>query len=282
MDWTREAFTMDANLTRAVKQGFVNFYKQGLIYRDTRLINWCAYLHTALSDLEVDYNDLAGKTFLSIPGLEQKVEVGVLVHFKYKVKGSEEYVTVATTRLETMLGDVAVAVHPEDERYQHLVGKELEHPFCKNRKMVVITDTYVDKDFGTGCVKITPAHDHNDFAMGKRHGLAEINIFADNGTVKCAGEFDGQHRFVARGTVEAALKKLGLFVKKDSHAMRLGICSRSGDIIEPLLKPQWWMDCKVGGMIVVDAKTPVVDGLQDGEEEFLRSGQPGREGRGCF
>ncbi len=244
VDWTREAFTMDENLTRAVKHAFVRFYKQGLIFRENKLVNWSSHLRTALSDLEVDHEDITGRTLKSLPGTDLKVEVGVLVHFKYKVKGEEEFLEVATTRLETMLGDVAVAVHPEDERYKQFLGKELEHPFFSDRKMTVIAASYVDKDFGTGCVKITPAHDPNDFEMGKRHGLEKITCFAEDGTISLGEEWKGKHRFLARREIEEALKKKDLFVKKEPHPMRLGFCSRSGDIVEPLLKPQWWMNCK--------------------------------------
>lgn len=245
VDWSRERFTMDQKLSRAVEEAFIRFHEQGLIYRDNRLVNWCPHLRTALSDLEVDYEDISGRTLLDIPGYSDKVEVGVLCEFKYKVKGSNSFLTVATTRLETMLGDVAVAVHPEDDRYKSFVGKQLEHPFFADRKMVVIADTMVDREFGTGCVKITPAHDPNDFKAGVRHKLEQINVFNEDGTINAnGGTFEKQHRFEARKTVEAALKEKGLWVDKKSHVMRLGLCSRSKDIIEPFLKPQWWMNCK--------------------------------------
>lgn len=247
VDWTREAFTMDDNLSCAVKHAFVQFHEQGLIYRDVRLVNWSPYLKTALSDLEVDYEEIDKRTLIKIPGLEgSQAEIGVMCYFKYKVKGEDDSLTVATTRLETMLGDVAVAVHPEDPRYASLVGKQLEHPFCADRKMTVIADAHVDKELGTGCVKITPAHDPNDFAIGNRHGLEKISIFDDLGAVNEVGGdlFKGQHRFVARRNVEEELKKKGLWVKKEPHAMRIGFCSRSKDIVEPMLKPQWWMNCK--------------------------------------
>eukprot|EP00927_Polykrikos_kofoidii_P012600 TRINITY_DN15448_c0_g1_i1.p1 TRINITY_DN15448_c0_g1~~TRINITY_DN15448_c0_g1_i1.p1 ORF type:complete len:1130 (+),score=196.99 TRINITY_DN15448_c0_g1_i1:503-3391(+) len=246
VDWERERFTMDAQCARAVEEAFIRFHDQGLIYRDNRLVNWCPHLRTALSDLEVDHEDLPGQTLFEVPGYDGKVEVGVLCEFKYMLKGSTtESLTVATTRLETMLGDVAVAVHPEDERYKSFVGKELDHPFFPNRKMVVVADTMVEMDFGTGCVKITPAHDHNDFKCGQRHKLEQINILDEHGHInEQGGPFAKQHRFEARKTMEEALKQKGLWVGKKSHAMRLGICSRSKDIIEPFLKPQWWMNCK--------------------------------------
>eukprot|EP00429_Kryptoperidinium_foliaceum_P070294 CAMPEP_0176054370 /NCGR_PEP_ID=MMETSP0120_2-20121206/27051_1 /TAXON_ID=160619 /ORGANISM="Kryptoperidinium foliaceum, Strain CCMP 1326" /LENGTH=1087 /DNA_ID=CAMNT_0017387835 /DNA_START=55 /DNA_END=3315 /DNA_ORIENTATION=- len=244
-DWTRERFTMDAMLNKAVVEAFVRFHEQGLIYRDNRLVNWSPHLRTALSDLEVDHEDIPGTTLLSIPGYDGKVEVGVLCEFKYPIKGSKEHLVVATTRLETMLGDVAVAVHPEDDRYKAFVGKELEHPFFPDRKMVVVADTMVDREFGTGCVKITPAHDVNDFKCGQRNGLEMISVFSEDGSINGnGGPFAGQHRFEGRKAVEEALKQKGLWVQKKSHAMRLGLCSRSKDIVEPFLKPQWWMNCK--------------------------------------
>jgi len=263
VDWTRERFTMDARCGRAVEEAFIRFHKQGLIYRDNRLVNWCPHLRTALSDLEVDHEDIPGKTLVDIPGYKDKVEVGVLCEFKYMVKGTKDALVVATTRLETMLGDSAVAVHPDDDRYKAFHGKELEHPFIPGRKMVVIADTMVDREFGTGCVKITPAHDHNDFRAGQRHKLAQINVFSEDGCInELGGEFAGQHRFEARKTVEEALKKKGLWVGKKSHAMRLGFCSRSKDIIEPYLKPQWWMNCK-------DLADKSVKALREGELKIL-------------
>ncbi|CAE7205115.1 valS1 [Symbiodinium natans] len=259
VDWTRERFTMDERCARAVEEAFIRFHERGLIYRDNRLVNWCPYLRTALSDLEVDHEDITGKTLVDVPGLKDKVEVGVLCEFKYTVKGTKEALTVATTRLETMLGDTAVAVHPEDDRYKAFHGKELEHPFFPDRKMVVIADTMVDREFGTGCVKITPAHDNNDFKAGVRHKLQQINVFTEDGNInENGGEFKGQHRFEARKTVEEALKKKGLWVGKKSHSMRLGFCSRSKDIIEPYLKPQWWMNCQ-------DLADRSVKALREGE-----------------
>jgi valyl-tRNA synthetase len=244
LDWSRECFTLDKTREIAVIEAFNRFYDEGKIFRGTRLVNWCPYLRTALSDLEVDYLDLTEKTMVSIPGTEMKVEVGAITSFKYKVKNSKESITVATTRLETMLGDTAVAVHPEDKRYTHLIGKELEHPFIKTRSMKVIADTMVDREFGTGAVKITPAHDFNDYKVGKQHNLEFIPVFSEEGLINSkGGPFAGQHRFEARIKVEEEMKKLGLYVDKKNNPMRLGICSRSGDIIEPMLTPQWWMNC---------------------------------------
>ncbi|CBX95543.1 similar to valyl-trna synthetase [Plenodomus lingam JN3] len=243
-DWTREAFTMDANLSHAVTESFVKMHEDGLIYRSNRIVNWCVQLNTALSTLEVDNKELTGRTVLSVPGYERKVEFGVLTHFKYAIDGTDQFIQVATTRPETMLGDSGIAVHPNDERYKHLVGKKARHPFV-DRLMPIVADDYVDPEFGTGAVKLTPAHDPNDFNLGKRHNLQFINILNDNGTMnKNAGKFEGQKRFDVRYTVVEALEKEGLFVKKEDNAMKVPICSRSGDVIEPIMKPQWWMKMK--------------------------------------
>ena len=258
-DWSREFFTMDSNLSAAVTEAFCRFYEQGKMSRDVRLVNWSSHLRTALSDLEVDYEEVSKRTLLPIPGSADKVEVGVIVTFKYPIKDREgEFMEVATTRLETMLGDVAVAVNPEDERYRHLIGSKLVHPFFADREMVVIADSYVDKEFGTGCVKITPGHDPNDFAIGKRHNLPMLNILSDDGTINSEGaEFAGLHRFLARRRVEEKLKELNLFVGKKDNPMKIPKCSRSGDIIEPVLRPQWWLDCRE---FAAEGKKAVADG----------------------
>lgn len=259
MDWSREFFTMNSDLSLAVTEAFCRFYEQGKMSRDVRLVNWSSQLRTALSDLEVDYEEVAKRTLLPIAGsASDKVEVGVIVTFKYPIKGREgEFMQVATTRLETMLGDVAVAVNPEDERYKHSIGSKLIHPFFPDRELIVIADSYVDKEFGTGCVKITPGHDPNDFAIGKRHGLPMLNILSDDGTINSEGaEFSGLHRFVARRRVEERLRELGLFVEKKDNPMKIPRCSRSGDIIEPVLRPQWWFDCRE---FAAEAKKAVAD-----------------------
>lgn len=181
---------MDEQRSLAVQESFVRMFEKGIIYRATRLVNWSCALKTAISDLEVEHMELEKPTWLKIPGHDpnKKYEFGILHHFTYKVKGTNEFIEVATTRLETMLGDVAVAVHPKDARYAHLVGKELEHPFCPDRKMVIITDDIlVNMEFGTGAVKITPAHDANDFACGVRHNLEKINILDENGRINHHG-----------------------------------------------------------------------------------------------
>jgi valyl-tRNA synthetase len=246
MDWSREAFTMDENLSAAVTETFVRLHEEGLIYRSNRLVNWCVKMNTALSNLEVDNKDLTGRTLLDVPGYERKVEFGVITHFKYPIDGMEgTFIEVATTRPETMLGDTAIAVHPNDARYKDLIGKKAKHPFV-DRLLPIIPDDYVDPEFGTGAVKITPAHDPNDFAIGKRHNLEFINILTDDGLLNhnAGPMFEGQKRFDARYTVTAELEKLGLFVKKEDNPMKVPICSKSKDVIEPIMKPQWWMKMK--------------------------------------
>lgn len=184
-DWTRSKFTMDPDLCVAVNEAFVRLHDEKIIYRDNRLVNWCTKLKTALSNLECENMELEGRTLLTVPDHDPKTkyEFGVIISFVYEIKGSTEKITVATTRLETMLGDTAVAVNPRDDRYKHLVGKFCKHPFVEGRKIPIIADEYVDIAFGTGAVKITPAHDLNDYAMGKRHNLEFINIFTDEGKV---------------------------------------------------------------------------------------------------
>jgi valyl-tRNA synthetase len=241
-DWTREAFTMDENLSAAVTETFCQLHEEGIIYRANRLVNWCTKLNTALSNLEVQNKELTGRTLLDVPGYDKKVEFGIIVHFKYQIEGSDEKIEVATTRPETMLGDTGIAVHPDDERYKHLVGKKAIHPFIEGRLMPIVADTYVEKDFGTGAVKITPAHDPNDFALGQRHKLEFINILNDDGTMnKNTGAYQGQKRFDVRYTIQEDLKKLGLFVDKKDNPMKVPMCEKSKDVIEPLMKPQWWM-----------------------------------------
>lgn len=241
-DWTREAFTMDENLSAAVTETFVRLHEEGIIYRANRLVNWCTKLNTALSNLEVQNKELAGRTLLDVPGYDKKVEFGIIVHFKYKIDGTEEYIEVATTRPETMLGDTGIAVHPSDERYKHLVGKKARHPFIEGRLMPIVADDYVEKDFGTGAVKITPAHDPNDFSLGTRHNLEFINILNDDGTMNAnTGVYQGQKRFDVRYTIQEDLKKAGLYVDKKDNPMTVPLCEKSKDVIEPLLKPQWYM-----------------------------------------
>ena len=253
MDWTREAFTMSPTLSKAVRQTFVQLHDEGLIYRANRLVNWCTKLSTALSNLEVDQKELEGSTKLDVPGYDKKIEFGSIWNFKYPIDGTDATIEVATTRPETMLGDTGIAVHPEDDRYRHLIGKKARHPFV-DRLLPIFGDETVERDFGTGAVKITPAHDFNDFRRGKQHGLDFINILNDDGTMNAdAGPFAGQRRFDVRYAVVAALEKLGLFAGKRDNKMQIPMCSKSKDIIEPILKPQWWMHMKPLAEPAIDA-----------------------------
>ena len=257
-DWTREAFTMDENLSAAVTETFVRLHEEGIIYRENRLVNWCVQLNTAISNLEVVNKELEGKTKLTVPGYDKKIEFGVIVHFKYEIEGSDERIEVATTRPETMLGDSGIAVHPKDERYMHLVGKKAKHPFL-DRLLPIFTDDYVDPEFGTGAVKITPAHDPNDFAIGRRHGLQFINILNDNGTMNNnTGEFEGLKRFDARYKVIESLKAKDLYVKTEDNKMTVPLCERSKDVIEPIMRPQWWMKMQ-------DLADAAIKAVRDGE-----------------
>lgn len=245
MDWKREEFTMSDKLSNAVKEAFVRFYDDGLLYRANRLVNVSCALRTALSNIEVDTVEIDGFTKRKVPGYDELVEFGVLTKFAYKVDGSDEELIVATTRIETMLGDTGVAVHPNDDRYKHLHGKMLLHPFV-DRKVPIITDSeLVDMDFGTGAVKVTPAHDDNDFACGKRNNLPQISVINENGDInENGGEFCGMKRYTARLEVEKKLSELGLLRGKDANPMALKICSRSGDVVERMVKPQWYLNCK--------------------------------------
>uniref|UniRef100_H0UUX4 Valine--tRNA ligase n=1 Tax=Cavia porcellus TaxID=10141 RepID=H0UUX4_CAVPO len=234
-----------AKLSAAVTEAFVRLHEEGVIYRSTRLVNWSCALNSAISDIEVDKKELTGRTLLSVPGYKEKVEFGVLVSFAYKVQDSDsdEEVVVATTRIETMLGDVAVAVHPEDARYQHLKGKRVTHPFV-SRSLPIVFDHFVDMEFGTGAVKITPAHDQNDYEVGQRHGLEAISIMDVHGAlVNVPPPFLGLPRFEARKAVLAALKERGLFRGVRDNPMVVPLCNRSKDVVEPLLRPQWYVRC---------------------------------------
>lgn len=242
-DWSREAFTLSPELTKSVEEAFVRLHDEGVIYRASRLVNWSVKLNTAISNLEVENKDVKSRTLLSVPGYDEKVEFGVLTSFAYPVIGSDEKLIIATTRPETIFGDTAVAVHPDDDRYKHLHGKFIQHPFLP-RKIPIITDKEaVDMEFGTGAVKITPAHDQNDYNTGKRHNLEFINILTDDGLLneECGPEWQGMKRFDARKKVIEQLKEKNLYVGQEDNEMTIPTCSRSGDIIEPLLKPQWWV-----------------------------------------
>uniref|UniRef100_A0A4W4E3U1 Valine--tRNA ligase n=1 Tax=Electrophorus electricus TaxID=8005 RepID=A0A4W4E3U1_ELEEL len=238
-------------LSFAVQEAFVRLHEEGVIYRSKRLVNWSCTLNSAISDIEVDKGELAGRTLLPVPGYKEKVEFGVLVSFSYRLE--DEEVVVATTRIETMLGDTAVAVHPSDPRYQHLRGKVAFHPFC-DRRLPIVFDDFVDMNFGTGAVKITPAHDHNDYEVGERHSLPFINILDENGfLINVPPPFLGMKRFEARKAVLQALKDRGQFKEIKDNPMVVPVCSRSKDIVEPLLKPQWYVDCTEMGKQAADA-----------------------------
>ena len=244
-DWTRLRFTMDEGLSRAVREVFVNLYDKGLIYRGYRIINWCPHCRTALSDAEVEYSEDAGHFW----------------HIRYPIKDSNEYLTIATTRPETLLGDTAVAVNPEDERYTHLVGKTLILPLV-NREIPIIADDYVDKEFGTGCVKITPAHDPNDFMVGQRHDLEIIKVMDDDAKInEYGGKYQGLDRYEARKQIVADLEAEGYLVKVEAHNHNVGKCYRCGDTVEPLTSDQWFV--KMGPMI-----QPAIDAVKDGRISY--------------
>lgn len=276
VDWERYKFTLSPELSEAVNEAFCRFYEQGLIYRDTRLVNWCPTLCTAISNVEVDSTDIPAYHKVKIPGYSEPVEFGVLTKFAYKLiredgtVSDEEELVVATTRLETMLGDVAVAVHPKDERYKKLIGKKLQHPFVQRQLDVIGDDILVDMNFGTGAVKVTPAHDQNDFDCGRRNKLPEIIVLTDEGLMaNNCGEFSSQPRYTARLNIEKALETKGLLRGKEPNPMSLGFCSRSGDVVEPMLKPQWWMNCE-------DLARRSVEAVEKGElrivpEEFNKT-----------
>ena len=224
-DWSRLAFTMDEKCSLAVREAFFKLYNKGLIYRGSRIINWCPSCITALSDVEVDYSEDAGSFW----------------YFKYPVEGTDEFITIATTRPETMLGDTAVAVHPKDGRYQAWLGKTLLLPLT-DRKIPLVADEYVDPEFGTGAVKITPAHDPNDFEVGLRHDLPVIRVMNDDGTMnELAGKYAGLDRYEARKQIVADMEKLGLLVKIEPHTHNVGHCSRCGSTLEPIVSKQWFV-----------------------------------------
>ncbi|MDX1836541.1 valine--tRNA ligase [Legionella taurinensis] len=247
VDWTRERFTMDEGLSAAVQKVFIQLHDEGLIYRGTRLVNWDPKLGTAVSDLEV---------------LSEE-EDGFLWHIRYPVVNSNESLVVATTRPETLLGDAAVAVHPDDERYRHLIGQSVHLPLC-NRDIPVIADDYVEKDFGSGCVKITPAHDFNDHEVGKRHDLPLINIFTRKATINknAPVAYQGMDRFVAREQIIKDLQEAGLLVKTEPHKLKVPRGEKSGVIIEPLLTDQWYVKTK-------PLAEPAIEVVKRGEIRFV-------------
>lgn len=238
-DWSRLAFTMDENCSRAVREVFVNLYEKGLIYRGDRIINWCPGCKTALSDAEVEYSE----------------DASYFWHLKYPVKDSDESITVATTRPETMLGDTAVAVNPKDKRYEHMIGKTLVLPLV-GREIPVIADEYVDMEFGSGAVKITPAHDPNDFEVGLRHDLEVIRVMNDDGTMNDkAGKYAGMDRFAAREAIVEDLKACGALVRIEPHAHNVGHCYRCKSTVEPIVSKQWFVRMAPLAKPAIDAVT---------------------------
>ena len=253
LDWSRERFTMDQELSEVVQKVFVDLFDEGLIYRGNRLVNWDPQLRTAISDLEVISEE----------------EDGSLWHFRYplanneKTLDGEDSVVIATTRPETMLGDTAVAVHPNDERYLHLIGKSVQLPLC-DREIPIIADEYVDPEFGTGCVKITPAHDFNDYEVGKRHNLEIINIFTDDALVNenAPETYRGMDRFEARASIVDQLEALGLLERIEAHKLKIPRGDRSGVVIEPYLTHQWYL-------AIESLAAPAIKAVEDGDIEFV-------------
>ena len=245
-DWDRERFTMDEGCSKAVREVFVNLYNKGLIYQGSKIINWCPHCITALSDAEVEHTEQAGHFW----------------HIKYPIKGSDDFVIIATTRPETLLGDTAVAVNPEDERYKNLVGKMLILPLV-GREIPVIADEYVDKDFGTGCVKITPAHDPNDFEVGKRHNLEQIKVMNDDATINhFGGKYEGMDRYEARKAIVKDLEEQGLLVKVEEHSHNVGQCYRCGTTVEPIISKQWFVKMK-------PLAEPAIEAVKNGSSKFV-------------
>ncbi len=247
-DWDRERFTLDEGCSKAVEEVFIKLYEKGMIYKGSRIINWCPHCKTSISDAEVNHEEQAGHFW----------------HIKYPVVGTEEFVEIATTRPETLLGDTAVAVHPEDDRYKHLIGKKVLLPLV-NKEIPVVADTYVDKEFGTGVVKITPAHDPNDFEVGKRHNLPEINIMNDDATINSlGGKYVGMDRYEARKVMVSDLEALGLLVKVEDHTHNVGVHERCNITVEPLIKQQWFV--KMEELI-----KPAVEGIKNGDIKLVPS-----------
>ena len=246
-DWSRERFTMDPGLSQAVQTVFITLYREGLIYRGQRLVNWDPKLHTAISDLEV----------------VSKEEAGSLWHLRYPITGTTDYLVVATTRPETMLGDTAVAVHPADTRYQPLIGKTVTLPLCE-REIPIIADEYVDPEFGTGCVKITPAHDFNDYAVGQRHNLPLINVLTEDAAINedAPSAYRGMDRYDARRQIVFDLEDLGLLEKVEDHRLKVPRGDRSGVVVEPWLTPQWYVDAqRLAGQAIA--------AVENGDIEFV-------------
>ncbi|MBE6082170.1 MULTISPECIES: valine--tRNA ligase [Tissierellales] len=245
-DWSRERFTLDKGLSDAVEEVFVRLYNKGLIYRGNRIINWCPNCKTALSDAEVEHEDTEGK----------------LWYIRYPIKGEKEFITIATTRPETMLGDLAVAVNPKDERYKNLIGKTLILPLV-NKEIPIIADEYVDMDFGSGAVKITPSHDPNDFEVGLRHNLGQFKIFNDDATInKNGGKYEGLDRYEARNKIIEDLKSEGYLTDIKEHMHSVGHCERCHTIVEPIISRQWFVKME-------PLAEPALKAYEDGQFKFI-------------
>ncbi len=245
-DWDRERFTMDEGCSKAVREVFVNLYEKGLIYKGNKIINWCPSCLTALSDAEVEYEDQPGHFW----------------HIRYKIKDADGYIEIATTRPETLLGDTAIAVHPEDEKYKDLVGKMCILPLV-GREIPIVADEYVEKDFGTGAVKITPAHDPNDFEVGQRHNLPIINVMNDDATInKNGGKYEGMDRYEARKQIVKDLEECGALIKIEDYGHNVGTCYRCKTTVEPLLSDQWFVKMK-------PLAEEAIRVVRDGEVKFV-------------
>ena len=242
-DWERERFTMDKGLSNAVLEVFVKLYDEGLIYRGNRITNWCPKCNTSISDIEVEYEE----------------QDGFFWHINYPIKDSDKFVEIATTRPETLLGDTAVAVNPNDERYKDLVGKMLVLPLV-DKEIPVIADDYVSIDFGTGCVKITPAHDPNDYEVGLRHGLEQIRVIDERGIInENGGKYCGMDRYEARKQIVKDLEELGLLVKVVPHKHNVGTCQRCHTVVEPMISRQWYVKMK-------PLAEPAIEAVRKGEK----------------
>ena len=245
-DWDRERFTMDEGCSKAVQEVFIRLYEKGYIYQGSRIINWCPVCQTSISDAEVEYEDQAGHFW----------------HINYPIVGTDKCIEIATTRPETMLGDTAIAVHPDDERYKDLVGKMVLLPIV-NKEIPIVADSYVDKEFGTGAVKITPAHDPNDFEVGKRHNLEEINILNDDGTInENGGKFEGMDRYEARKAIVKELEEGGYLVRIENHEHNVGTHDRCHTTVEPMIKKQWFVKMN-------EMAKPAIEAVKNGDLRFV-------------
>ncbi|MCI9406356.1 MAG: valine--tRNA ligase, partial [Oscillospiraceae bacterium] len=245
-DWERERFTLDEGCSNAVREVFVRLYEKGLIYRGERIINWCPHCRTSISDAEVEYEEHDGHFW----------------HIRYPLSGGSGYLEIATTRPETLLGDTALAVHPEDERYKELVGKTVILPLV-GREIPIVADSYVEMDFGTGVVKITPAHDPNDFEVGLRHDLPVINVMNEDGTInENGGKYQGMERYECRRQIVADLEAEGFLVKIEDHKHNVGSCYRCSTVVEPRVSKQWFVKME-------PLAAPAIEAVRRGETKFV-------------